>query len=106
MPRVIRAMARPPRPPSPRTGVMLLRCSGEPDARLPGFLSGGEQPRLAGEGLTMLVVTHEMKFARDMAYQVVFMDGGRIVERGGPEVLSAAATPRLQLFLGRLSERT
>jgi ABC-type polar amino acid transport system ATPase subunit len=61
--------------------------------------------RLAGGGMTMLVVTHEMEFARNMAHQVVFMDDGRIVERGGPEVLSTPATPRLQVFLGRLSGR-
>lgn len=54
----------------------------------------------------MLVVTHEMGFVRDMAQQMVFMDGGRIVGRGGPQVLSTSATPRLQVFLGRLSGRT
>jgi len=59
--------------------------------------------RLASEGMTMLVVTHEMEFARDMAHQVIFMDGGRIVERGGPGVLTAPATPRLRSFLRRLS---
>ncbi len=59
--------------------------------------------RLASEGMTMLVVTHEMEFARDMAHQVIFMDGGRIVERGGPDVLTAPATPRLRSFLRRLS---
>ena len=40
---------------------------------------------LAKEGLTMLVVTHEMAFARDVADQVIFMDGGVIVEQGSPE---------------------
>ena len=53
----------------------------------------------------MLVVTHEIEFARDMAHRVVFMDAGRIVERGRPEVLSTPATPRLPAFLGRLSWR-
>ncbi|MBI3104156.1 MAG: amino acid ABC transporter ATP-binding protein [Candidatus Rokubacteria bacterium] len=62
--------------------------------------------RLASDGMTMLVVTHEMEFARDMAHQVIFMDGGRIVERGGPDVLTAPSTPRLRAFLGRLSGRT
>ena len=41
--------------------------------------------QLAKEGLTMLVVTHEMAFARDVADQVIFMDGGVIVEQGSPE---------------------
>ena len=40
---------------------------------------------LASEGLTMIVVTHEMNFARDVADRVVFMDGGVIVEEGTPE---------------------
>jgi len=43
--------------------------------------------KLAREGMTMLVVTHEMGFARDVADRVVFMDGGRIVEQGPPERL-------------------
>ena len=61
--------------------------------------------KLGREGMTMLVVTHEMEFAREVAHQVVFMDGGRVVEQGGPEVLAAAESPRLQAFLRRLSGR-
>ena len=41
--------------------------------------------KLAEEGMTMLVVTHEMSFARNVANRVVFMEGGRIVEEGSPE---------------------
>ncbi len=42
---------------------------------------------LANEGMTMIVVTHEMRFAKEAADEVVFMDGGIIVERGAPEQL-------------------
>jgi polar amino acid transport system ATP-binding protein len=58
---------------------------------------------LAGEGMTMLVVTHEMGFAREVAETVHFMDGGRIVESGPPEQLFEEATsPRLQRFLSQV----
>ncbi len=53
-------------------------------------------------GVTMLVVTHEMLFAREVADRVIFMDGGVVVEEGKPaEVLSAPSTDRLQAFLRR-----
>ena len=58
---------------------------------------------LAKSGLTMLVVTHEMGFARNVANNVVFMDGGVIVEQGSPEeVLLNPRTPRLQEFLAKV----
>jgi polar amino acid transport system ATP-binding protein len=58
---------------------------------------------LAAEGMTMLVATHEMSFARDVADRVVFMDGGVIVEDGSPEsVLTAPRQQRTQQFLSRL----
>ena len=58
---------------------------------------------LAKSGLTMLVVTHEMGFARSVANNVVFMDGGVIVEQGTPdEVLLNPKTPRLQEFLAKV----
>jgi polar amino acid transport system ATP-binding protein len=58
---------------------------------------------LAGDGMTMLVVTHEMGFAREVAETVHFMDGGRIVESGPPQQLFEAATsPRLQQFLSQV----
>ncbi len=58
---------------------------------------------LAKSGLTMLVVTHEMGFARNVAHQVVFMDGGVIAEQGAPEqVLDDPQTPRLREFLGKV----
>jgi polar amino acid transport system ATP-binding protein len=43
--------------------------------------------QLAGEGMTMVVVTHEMGFAREVGDRVIFMDGGNVVEEGTPEEL-------------------
>jgi ABC-type polar amino acid transport system ATPase subunit len=61
---------------------------------------------LAEEGMTMLVVTHEMGFAKEVGDQVVFMDGGVIVERGAPEqVLDSPREERTQRFLGLVLER-
>jgi polar amino acid transport system ATP-binding protein len=61
---------------------------------------------LAEEGMTMLVVTHEMGFARGVADRVVFMDGGYIVEQGHPEqVLGAPREERTQRFLSNVRER-
>ena len=56
---------------------------------------------LAQGGMTMMVVTHEMGFARDVADRVVFMDGGRIVEQGSPsEVFDHPKSERTRSFLG------
>ena len=56
--------------------------------------------QLAKTGVTMVVVTHEMGFARKVADRVVFMDGGRIVEQGPPdEIFNAPRDPRLRSFL-------
>jgi polar amino acid transport system ATP-binding protein len=58
---------------------------------------------LARDGMTMLVVTHEMGFARGVADNVSFMDRGRVVESGPPEQLfEAASSPRLQQFLSQV----
>ncbi len=55
---------------------------------------------LARAGMTMIVVTHEMRFAREVAGQVVFMDGGRILEQGSPdEFFDHPRHPRLRHFL-------
>lgn len=60
--------------------------------------------QLAEEGTTMVVVTHEMAFARDVASRVVFMDGGRIVEEGSPEqVFGSPREARTKEFLSRYS---
>jgi L-cystine transport system ATP-binding protein len=60
---------------------------------------------LAAEGWTMVVVTHEMRFARQVADQVLFLDGGVVVEQGPPsEVLVEPREPRTRQFLQRLLE--
>ncbi len=57
---------------------------------------------LAQSGLTMLVVTHEMAFARDVSSRVVFMDGGVIAEEGAPgELFTHPRNPRTREFLSR-----
>lgn len=59
--------------------------------------------RLASEGLTMMVVTHEIEFAREVADRVVFMDDGRIVEVGAADqVLDAPREERTRRFLSRI----
>ncbi|MGN6276626.1 MAG: amino acid ABC transporter ATP-binding protein [Solirubrobacterales bacterium] len=61
---------------------------------------------LAEEGMTMLVVTHEIGFAREVADKVVFMDGGVIVEQGKPaDVLDNPREERTQKFLGLVLDR-
>ena len=58
---------------------------------------------LASSGLTMIVVTHEISFAREAADRVIFMDGGRIVEEGPPDqVLVDPKHPRTRAFLNRV----
>ena len=58
---------------------------------------------LAAEGMTMICVTHEMGFARQVADRVVFMDRGEVVESGTPEqVFNDPKTERLQLFLSQI----
>ncbi|WP_033338111.1 amino acid ABC transporter ATP-binding protein [Catenuloplanes japonicus] len=62
---------------------------------------------LAAEGMTMLVVTHEMAFAREVASRVVFMDGGVVVEQGPPaEVFGNPREDRTKTFLHRVLEPT
>jgi len=58
---------------------------------------------LASNGMTMLIATHEMGFARDVASRVGFLDAGRILEIGPPaEILSRPREPRTQQFLQRV----
>jgi cystine transport system ATP-binding protein len=60
---------------------------------------------LAAEGMTMVVVTHEMRFAKDVADEVIFMDNGVIVERGAPgEVFDHPKEERTKRFLRKLEE--
>ena len=58
---------------------------------------------LAAEGMTMVIVTHEMGFAREVASRVMFMDAGKIAEQGTPEEVFAHPTsPRLKEFLAKV----
>ena len=58
---------------------------------------------LADEGMTMVIVTHEMGFAREVATRVMFMDGGKIVEQGPPaEIFGAPKNDRLKDFLAKV----
>jgi polar amino acid transport system ATP-binding protein len=60
---------------------------------------------LATEGMTMLIATHEMGFARDVAHRVCFLDAGVILEQGSPvEIFGAPKEPRTQQFLQRIVE--
>lgn len=59
---------------------------------------------LARNGMTMVVVTHEMNFARDVADKIVFMDGGRVVETGAPRhLLASPQSSRLRDFLANVA---
>ena len=57
---------------------------------------------LAEEKMTMVIVTHEMSFARMVADHVIFMDGGVIVEQGGPEIIDNPTQARTKAFLRKL----
>jgi polar amino acid transport system ATP-binding protein len=60
---------------------------------------------LASEGMTMIVVTHEMGFAREAADRVIFMDEGRVIEQGKPkDILDKPKEDRTKRFLGRVLE--
>ena len=61
--------------------------------------------QLAQEKMTMVIVTHEMGFARDVADRVIFMDGGYIVEQGDPrEVIEHPKEERTRQFLARFAQ--
>ena len=85
-----------------------------PRAMLLDEVTSALDPELVGEvlelirelkeqGMTMILATHEMSFARDVADQVCFLEDGRIVEQGVPEqILSAPREPATRRFLSRL----
>jgi polar amino acid transport system permease protein len=95
---IIRALATSPR----------LMLFDEPTSALDPELVGevlGLMRRLADTGMTMIVVTHEVAFARDVADRVIFIDEGRIIEQGPPaQVLGAPREDRTRRFL-RMVER-
>jgi polar amino acid transport system ATP-binding protein len=88
----------------------------DPDVLLLDEVTAALDPELVGEvlrnlkrlkdkGMTMVIVTHEMGFARDVADRVCFLSGGRIIEEGPPEaLLRAPQDPRTQNFLQRITE--
>jgi polar amino acid transport system ATP-binding protein len=77
----------------------------EPTSALDPELVGevlGVMADLARNGTTMIVVTHEMGFARDVCDQVLFLEGGIIADRGSPDhIFSASTNPRTRAFLSR-----
>ena len=83
-----------------------LMLFDEPTSALDPELVGevlGVMKKLAAQGMTMIVVTHEMGFAREVADQLVFMDGGVIVESGPPrDVLSNPQHDRTKAFLSKV----
>jgi polar amino acid transport system ATP-binding protein len=99
-----------------RVAIARALCM-DPDMMLFDEATSALDPELVGEvlrvmrdlaegGMTMLVVTHEMGFARRVADRVVFMDGGAIVEQGPPAaVLEAPTHPRTQRFLSLVHQR-
>ena len=97
---IIRALAMNP-------SLMLF---DEPTSALDPELVGevlGAIKTLAAEGMTMIVVSHELAFARDVADRVVFMDEGRVVEEGPPDqVLVSPTTDRARRFLRLMAEVT
>ncbi|MBO8162808.1 MAG: amino acid ABC transporter ATP-binding protein [Brevibacillus sp.] len=93
---IARALAMKPK-------VMLF---DEPTSALDPELVGevlGVMKELAADGMTMVVVTHEMGFAREVADRVVVMDAGRLIEDGPPEkIFSNPDNPRTRLFLSKV----
>ena len=98
--------------------VAIARCLAmEPRLLLLDEVTSALDPELVGEvlavirdlarqGMTMLIVTHEMGFARDVADRVVFMDGGFIVEEGTPaKIFGNPGNERLRRFLGAVLNR-
>ena len=59
---------------------------------------------LAAEHMTMVIVTHEMNFARNVADHIIFMENGVIVEEGKPETLFTSDNPRIKEFLGKFED--
>ena len=86
-----------------------ILCFDEPTSALDPELTGEVLKvirSLAEQKTTMIIVTHEMAFARDVADQVIFMDGGVIVEQGpAREVIDHPKEERTQHFLSRFAQQ-
>ncbi|MDY3224986.1 MAG: amino acid ABC transporter ATP-binding protein [Candidatus Faecousia sp.] len=93
---IVRALAMNPK-------VMLF---DEPTSALDPEMVGevlSVMKELAADGMTMVVVTHEMGFAREVGNRILFMDGGKILEQGTPDaVFNHPQNPRLQDFLSKV----
>lgn len=85
-------------------------CFDEPTSALDPEITGEVLKiikELAAENMTMIIVTHEMAFARDVSDKIIFMDDGVIAEEGTPgEIFSASQNPRLHAFLHSFYENT
>ena len=96
-----------------RIAIVRALCM-EPDVMLFDEPTSALDPEMVGEvldvmkslahaGMTMVVVTHEMGFAREVSDRVLFMDGGQIIEEGTPEqIFTAPQNPRTQEFLAKI----
>jgi polar amino acid transport system ATP-binding protein len=97
--------------------VAIVRAlASEPELMLLDEVTSALDPELVAEvlnvirglkerGMTMLIATHEMGFARDVADRVCFLDAGRILEQGAPEhIFTDPQEPRTQQFLQRIVE--
>lgn len=94
--------------------AMVRALAMEPEAMLFDEVTSALDPELVGEvlkamrqlataGMTMVIVTHEMQFARDVADRIIVMDGGEIIEEGSPDVIFSAPTQaRTEAFLARI----
>ena len=95
---IVRALATRPR------ALLLDEVTSALDPELVGEVLGG-RPRLKEEGMTMVIATHEMGFARDVADQVCFLHEGRVLERGEPDrIFRAPERPETRQFLRRIIE--
>jgi polar amino acid transport system ATP-binding protein len=95
---IVRALATSPR------ALLLDEVTSALDPELVGEVLGVIRD-LKADGMTMIIATHEMAFARDVADEVCFLHEGRILERGAPErIFSAPEQPETQRFLRRLLE--
>ena len=96
-----------------RVAIVRALCM-EPDVMLFDEPTSALDPEMVGEvldvmkelaesGMTMVVVTHEMGFAREVGDRVLFIDGGRLIEQGTPEeIFTNAQNPRTQSFLSKI----
>ena len=95
--------------PQGRKGEIAVHPLSDREDRFPGLrrafvpASGGEVRELAVDGMTMIVVTHEMGFARHAANRVVFMDDGQLVESAPPaEFFASPRSERAKDFLSKI----